>query len=216
MLVRKFLEKYPDSAVHMMTPGGFVDLTPEQAKALLSGESVKAHPGVEGCDMEVEADELLNEKVHSVKWKDGAYYLMTDYASREEQGEEPHGLRELEENMENGRKLKERLQDGYEAYIQELQGKPAAELIGMAEEIAATKLVYEELSVEGAFEEYARYLLQFENPLDVLRDNWQGCEGYERHEKIDLMLWNMKDKGIGIGDYPMAREGAQSQGVVMC
>ena len=216
MLVRKFLEKYPDSAVHMMTPGGFVDLTPEQAKALLSGESVKAHPGVAGCDMEVEAEELLNEKVHSVKWEDGAYYLMTDYASREEQGEEPQGLRELEENMENGRKLKERLKADYEAYIQELQEKPAEELIGMAEEIAATKLVYEELSVEGAFGEYAGYLLQFENPLEVLRDNWQGCEGYARHEEIDHMLWNMKDKGIGIGDYPMAGEGAQGQGVVMC
>ena len=92
---------------------------------------------------------------------------MTDYASREEQGEEPQGLRELEENMENGRKLRERLQDDYEAYIQELQEKPAAEIIGMAEEIAATKLVYEELSVEGAFGEYAGYLLQFENPLDT-------------------------------------------------
>ena len=216
MLVRKFLEKYPNSGFHMMTPGGFVDLTPEQAKALLSGEGVKAHPGVAGCDVEVEAEELLNEKVHSVNWKDGAYYLMTDYASREEQGEEPQGLRELEENMENGRKLRERLQDDYEAYIKELKEKPAAELIGMAEEIAATKLIYEELSIEGGFGEYAGYLLQFENPLDVLRDNWQGCEGYERHEKIDHMLWNMKDKGIGIGDYPMAGEGAQSQGVVMC
>lgn len=219
MLVRSFLEKHPDKAIHMMTPGGFVDLTPEQTKALLNGEGVKAHPGVEGCDMEVEAEELLNEKVHSVNWKDGAYYLMTDYASREEQGEEPQGLRELEENMENGRKLRERLKADYEAYIQELQEKPAEELIGMAEEIAATKLVYEELSVEGAFEEYAGYLLQFENPLDVLRDNWQGCEGYERHEKIDHMLWNMKDKEIGIGDYPMAEQKGEStlrQGVVMC
>lgn len=221
MLVRNFLEKYPDSGFHMMTPGGYVDLTPEQTKALLNGEGVKAHPGVAGCDMEVEveAEELLNEKVHSVNWKDGAYYLMTDLASRAEQDEEPQGLRELEENMEYGRKLKERLKADYEAYIQELQEKPAAELIGMAEEIAATKLIYEELSIEGAFEEYAGYLLQFENPLDLLRDNWQGCEGYARHEEIDHMLWNMKDKGIGIGDYPMveqAGESPQSQGVVMC
>ena len=29
MLVRKFLEKYPNSGFHMMTPGGYVDLTPE-------------------------------------------------------------------------------------------------------------------------------------------------------------------------------------------
>lgn len=48
MLVRNLLQKYPDRAFHMMTPGGHVDLAPEQAKALLSGEGVKAHPGGRG------------------------------------------------------------------------------------------------------------------------------------------------------------------------
>ena len=65
MLVRNLLEKYPDSFFHMMTPGGYVDLAPEQVKGLLKGESVKAHPGVPGYDMEMDAEELLNEKVHS-------------------------------------------------------------------------------------------------------------------------------------------------------
>ena len=66
MLVRNLLEKYPDSAFHMMTPGGFVDLSPEQARELLKGESVKAHPGVSGCDMEMDAEELLNERVDTM------------------------------------------------------------------------------------------------------------------------------------------------------
>ncbi len=214
MLVRKFLEKYPDSAFHMMTPGGYVDLTPEQAKGLLNGEGVKAHPGNPEYGVGMEAEELLSQKVENVRWENGACYMMTGYQTAQEgQGEE------LEETIENEKILKERLKANYEAYIQQMRQKPAEELIGMAEEIAAAKLVYEELSVEGAFGEYAGYLLQVENPLEVLRDNWQDSGGYARHEEIDHMLWNMKDKEIGIGDYPMAvqaGESTQSQGVVMC
>lgn len=217
MLVRNLLEKYPDRSFHLITPGGYVDLAPEQVKGLLKGEGVKAHPGVAGYGIEMEAEELLNEKVHSARWENGACYLITDYVSgQEEQGEERG---ELEETMENERRLKERLKNNYEAYITELKEKPAAELIGMAPEIAATKFIYGELIVEGAFGEYAGYLLQFENPLELLRDSWQDNENCDRHEEIDHMLWNMKDKGIGIGDYPMAAqagEGAQGQGVVMC
>ena len=129
--------------------------------------------------------------------------------------------KEADKVMEGGkeRKLKERLKANYEEYIRELGQKPAGELIGMAPEIAAAEFMYKELSVEGAFGEYAGYLLQFENPLELLRDSWQGYEDCDRHEEIDHMLWDMKDKGIGIGDYPMAEqagEDAQGQGVVMC
>ena len=218
MLVRNLLQKYPDRAFHMMTPGGHVDLAPEQAKALLSGEGVKAHPGVSGYDMEMDAEELLNERVHSVRLEKGAFYLITDYVPEQEgQGEEPQGLRELEETMENDRKLRARLKANYEAYITELKEKPAGELIEMAPEIAAAGFMYKELSVEGAFGEYAGYLLQFENPLELLRDSWQDNENCDRHEEIDHMLWDMKDKGIGIGDYPMAEQaGEGAQGMAMC
>ena len=198
MLVRNLLEKYPDSFFHMMTPGGYVDLAPEQVKGLLKGESVKAYPGVPGYDMEMDAEELLNEKVHSGRWGNGAFYLITDYVSgQEEQGEEPQGLRKAEEAVENDRKLKERLKANYEAYITELKKKPAGELIEMAPEIAAAGFMYKELSVEGAFGEYAGYLLQFENPLELLQDSWLDNENCDRHEE-------------------QAGEGAQGQGMSMC
>jgi len=221
MLVRNLLQKYPDSAFHMMTPGGYVDLAPEQVKALLSWEGVKAHPGVSAYDMEMDAEELLNERVHSVRLEKGAFYLITDYVSEQEgQGEEPQGLWELEESMENERKLKERLKACYGAYIRQLRQKPAEELIEMASEIAAAKFIYEETTIEGAFGEYADYLLQFENPLEVLRDGWQEYEEFRHRDKeLEQVLWSMKDMGTGIGDYPMAEqagESAQGQGVVMC
>lgn len=121
-----------------------------------------------------------------------------------------------EEIMDNSKKLKERLKANYEAYISELQGKPAAEIIEMASEIAAARFIYGELVAEGAFGEYAGYLLRFENPLEVLRDNWQSNENCDRHEEIEHMLWNMKDREIGVGDYPMAGESTWNQEVVMC
>lgn len=98
MLVRNILEKYPDRAFHMMTPGGYVDLGSGQVKALLNGEGVEAHPGVPGCGMEMEAEELLDERVHSVRYEGGAFYMVTDHAAG--QAEEPQGLRELEESIQ--------------------------------------------------------------------------------------------------------------------
>ena len=40
MNVRDFIRKYPDCSFDMMTPGGFVYLTAEQAKELLAGKDV--------------------------------------------------------------------------------------------------------------------------------------------------------------------------------
>lgn len=137
-------------------------------------------------------------------------------AEREEMGKEAGGTMDSEKE----RKLKERLKAGYEAYIRQMRQKPAEELIEMASEIAAAKFIYEETTIEGAFGEYTDYLLQFENPLEVLRDGWQEYEEFRHRDKeLEQVLWSMKDMGTGIGDYPMAEqagESAQGQGVVMC
>ncbi|MFR4783813.1 MAG: hypothetical protein ACLUAR_13750 [Pilosibacter sp.] len=49
MLVKDFLKKYPNDNFQMMTPGGYVDLSPQRAKELLAGNPVAAHPGESGC-----------------------------------------------------------------------------------------------------------------------------------------------------------------------
>ena len=87
---------------------------------------------------------------------------------------------------EKEQKLKERLRANYETYIQQLKTKPASDLIEMASEIAAAKFIYEELSVEGAFGDYADYLLQFENPLEVLMDGWLEEQNYDHHEELRI------------------------------
>lgn len=75
--VREFLTQHPDDAFLMMTPGGFVNLTAEQAKALLEGASVSGNPGCRGCDMEVTADELLPQRVGSRRLERGVWFLGT-------------------------------------------------------------------------------------------------------------------------------------------
>ena len=63
-----------------MTPCGFVDLTPSETEKLLHGEATMAHPGVSGCQMPVEAQELLEMEVLSLKRDEhGCWYALTDY-----------------------------------------------------------------------------------------------------------------------------------------
>ena len=66
--VRSFLTDHAGEAFSMMTPCGFVELTAAQAEALLDGQSAVAHPGVAGITMELSADELLEQTIHSERW----------------------------------------------------------------------------------------------------------------------------------------------------
>ena len=78
MTVEEFIREHPGKEIDMMTPGGFVHLMPEQAKAVLSGSSLMGNAGMAGINMEIRAEELLPQQILSVKEKDGIYYMMTD------------------------------------------------------------------------------------------------------------------------------------------
>lgn len=218
MLLREFIQKYPDDSLDMMTPGGFVFLTPEQSKKLLAGESATAHPGDPECSIRISAEELLSLKILSVRRQDHVCHMFMDELEKEEPEENQKEVERMQE-QDKERKLKERLKANYEAYIQQLKQKPAPDLIEMASEIAAAKFIYEELSIEGAFGDYANYLLQFENPLEVLKDGWIEAQNYDHHEELAHTLWKMAGQGVGEGEYPMTAEPDQpvnGQGVVMC
>lgn len=219
MLVKDFIKQYPGASFDMMTPGGFVFLTAQQAKDLLAGKAVMAHPGDPACAVKLDADELLRELVESARWEKQVCHMLTGYPQEEMQAD---CQKEVDGGMEREKeqKLRERLKAGYEAYIQQLKEKPVPDLIEMASEIAAAKFVYEELMVEGAFSEYTDYLLQFENPLEVLKDQWLSEQTYDHHEELDHALWMMANRGIGTGEYPMIEESSAvsslEQGVAMC
>ena len=79
MIVQEMLIKYPQASFDLMTPVGFVFLTPEAAKELLSGKSVTGHPGVSECARLVTADELLNQEVISSNYSDNVWHILSDF-----------------------------------------------------------------------------------------------------------------------------------------
>ena len=187
MNVRDFIRKYPGCSFDMMTPGGFVYLTAEQAKELLAGKDVKANPGDPEYAVPMDAEILLTERVLTANWDKDVCHMMTDYMKESEEHKETEGM----EAHDKEQKVIARLKAGYEAYIEKLKNKPASELIEMAPEIAAAKFIMKEMGVEGAFTEYAPYLLQMENPFETLKSRWLSEQGDDCHEELDHLLWRM-------------------------
>lgn len=116
------------------------------------------------------------------------------------------------------KKLQERIEANYRTYLQQLQNRPASELIEQVAEIAAVKLVYNEL-MGGCNPDYAEYLLRFENPLQLVSDQWLEEQNVSHADEMEHVLWNISDKGLGEGDYAMLEDGQapeQSEGVRLC
>ena len=89
MIVQEMLIKYPQASFDMMTPGGFVFLTPEAAKELLSGKSVTGHPGVSEPSRVVTADELLNQEVVSSEYSNNVWHILSDFPQMEQESSPP-------------------------------------------------------------------------------------------------------------------------------
>ncbi len=116
------------------------------------------------------------------------------------------------------RKLKERIEANYRSYLEGLQNKTVNELVEQAAEIAAVKLVYEEL-LDGCSPEYMEYLLRFENPLELVSDQWLSEQNAAHSDEMAHVLWEITDKGLGEGDYAMAEKPMPSnlnEGVQLC
>lgn len=89
MIVQQMLIKYPQASFDLMTPGGFVFLTPEAAKELLSGKSVTGHPGVSECSRLINADELLNQEVISSNHSNNVWHILSDFPQMEQDSASP-------------------------------------------------------------------------------------------------------------------------------
>ena len=89
MIVQEMLIKYPQASFDMMTPGGFVFLTPEAARELLSGKSVIGHPGVSESARVVTADELLNQEVFSSEYSNNVWHILSNFPQVEQESSPP-------------------------------------------------------------------------------------------------------------------------------
>ena len=170
MTVKDFILQHPGSVLNMMTPGGYVYLTPENAQALLNGQSTKGHPGDPEMAMEIGAEELLSQVVaDTFKYRNDAWCFMTDCPQHSQESTEST----VPDRNEILIQLRTKLDRNLAAMQQEWYALPPSLLAGKAQEIEATRIVYDELHSGWAYNEQAlEYLLRFENPLEVVRDKW--------------------------------------------
>jgi len=75
--IREFIERHPNVPFDMMTPYGFVYLTPEKAKLLLSDQNVKGHPSEIEYAMEITSDELLNQEVIRANFDGDVWHMLS-------------------------------------------------------------------------------------------------------------------------------------------
>lgn len=103
------------------------------------------------------------------------------------------------------KELSEKLEANYISFMREWLKLEPLQLIEKAEEIAATKLVYEELKNGGYDAGHLEYLLRFKNPLEVVRDKWIEENGPEmvHDEDMDHALWSIADMRDAEQDYEL-------------
>jgi len=117
------------------------------------------------------------------------------------------------------KELLEKLEANYISFMWEWVRLEPLQLIEKAEEIAATKLVYEELKNGGYDSDHLEYLLRFKNPLAVVREKWIEENGSEMVHVDDMThaLWSIADKRDAKQDYELDEAyPAPEQGVQMC
>ncbi|WP_312645496.1 hypothetical protein [Hydrogenoanaerobacterium sp.] len=88
--VREFMEQHPNASFDMVTPGGFVYLTPDRAKLLLAGQNIKGHHGSSEYATEIITDELLNQEVIDAKFSGKEWRICT--ADNQEMTQKPPSL----------------------------------------------------------------------------------------------------------------------------
>ena len=100
--------------------------------------------------------------------------------------------------MSDGQKavLEKRLHKNYEDFLAQLQGKSVSELIAMAPEITAAKQCHEEL-LDACDDDDVAFLLQFDDPLEVVRGYWESeITGYDHSGEMGHMLWEIRDREL--------------------
>lgn len=123
----------------------------------------------------------------------------------------------MADNQKSLQELRQRLDENYNAFVQGWLGLDAPSLIEKAEEIAATKTVYQALR-GGRFRDM-EYLLRFRNPLEAVRDQWIEEENCAPDEEMDHVLWSVSDCGDAEQNYALEenfRPPERQEGMKLC
>ena len=121
--------------------------------------------------------------------------------------------RNVQTTSELWKRLSEKVEQNWQTYQRNLHERSPGVLISTADEIAATETCYSEFSCSGS--DLSRgdlsYLLQFEDPLEVLRDCWVLDQSTEQGTRFLGMLESLRSEGHAEQDYPLDEAYAQTQ-----
>ena len=108
--------------------------------------------------------------------------------------------RNVQTTSELWKRLSEKVEQNWQTYQRNPYDRSPGVLIGIADEIAATATCYSEFLCSGS--DLSRrdlsYLLQFENPLDVLRDRWVLDQSTEQGTRFLGMLESLRSEGHAV------------------
>ena len=99
--------------------------------------------------------------------------------------------------------LRQKIELRWSEYEAEMLRFPAAELFSRAGEIAAAQLCHEQLTeyLDCYAIEDLEYLLRFEDPLAVVRDQWASRQEFDPSHEFKEMLAELQDAQTLERDY---------------
>ncbi len=115
--------------------------------------------------------------------------------------------------------LRQKLRDRWSEYSAEMLQRPSSEIFERADEIAAARFCYDQLTenLTSYPVEYLEYLLRFEDPLSVVRDQWVSEQNVDYSDEFEHALWTIQNERAAEQDYPLDLEWKPEQaGPSMC
>ena len=104
--------------------------------------------------------------------------------------------------------LRQKLRDRWSEYSAEVLERPAAEVFERADEIAAARFCYDQLTekLTSYPVEYLEYLLRFEDPLSVVQAQWISAQNVDYSDEFEHALWTIQNTQNAEQDYPLDPE----------
>ena len=78
MTLKELIIENPNVSLDLMTPGGYVFLTPQHAQELLSGHDVSGNAGASDSSIKISAEELLSQEIVTINTEDNLFHILTE------------------------------------------------------------------------------------------------------------------------------------------
>ena len=104
--------------------------------------------------------------------------------------------------------LRQKLRDRWSEYSAEMLQRPSTEFFERADEIAAARFCYNQLTESSISysAEYLEYLLRFEDPLSVVQAQWISAQNVDYSDEFEHALWMIQNDSTAEQDYPLDPE----------